>query len=1303
MKKTSILLLVVLCAVTPMFANPLLRLPEISAPIRIDGVIGADEWKDGAVLTPLLNPSGIPIAGVESRVCIAVDRQNLYIALTMAQESSTDFAETKLKTETVLRDGTVHKDDSVEVIVGAADAGRIYQIVANSRDTVMDSRISPVPDRSWTVAGLEVRSRVQGLNWNIEMKIPFQSLEGVSGREFLLNVCRNWIGKEYSSLGGGGYFDTGRMFRISVDKQAPAVKVNSFGHENSAVSFGLSSDKAASGSLESLTPENSRIDNAETELRDGISRILSVRTGKKAEWTMLRLEVRQGKQVVLRRDLKVADSGRVILPPPMARVELPGKGTFGARFYPGWNRVGFDCVFENNPLVAALEIRGHGPDGKNPEMRFPVKDGLSSGTMDLPTSGPGVWAFDIRMVGADGRTLAERADAFRFERRQWEWENKQLGVSREVIPPFTPLELNGNEVGALLRRHRLGGLGLWEQVNADGRDILADPVDLALFQEGKNVKWRKISDKITEKAPDTIVMVHEAEAEGVRLEVRSRYDYDGMVWYRLEFKAEKPVKVDSLSLKIPLRESETFLMHCLADLIRSNKTGAIPSGQGTVWDSRGIPRREVDGKPVIGDGFIPYVWLGGPSRGLCWFADSPANFNLDPSRPMVTVNRDHGVVTAEIALWSRPQVISGSRVLEFGMQATPVKPKPEFDRKLTGLTGGKIQGAQTLFFPVRPPGVRNDYDRQPRNGWELFRLFSRQLHTKDAPATELKRLENEWAEELKTTYAPYAEAIRRRFSRHIGKSSPVDYFVRRKISEFQRNLERTPNADLLIYYTDPRLEYMDTPEYRCFAAEWWAPQPVAYLRSARTFPAPSSVDYILWNIKKQLENGADGVYYDDTFVLPRANPEIGRPVPEMGILAMRDLIKRTAVLLRQTGKTPAMLMVHYTDALIIPAFSFANLGFTWEMRFNPADAQERFPEDYLLTESTGLQCGMTVFVINGLKHWPGIFGTDKWESFFKHKSKSIIAVTLQYGIKLWGNWDIREDIAFHTREAMFKFGVADDDCRFIPYWENRDGVKLNFGYKAATYLKGDSALLVISNFGNDSPAELRIDTEKLGISGSAVFTDLVSGKSAPANAAFTVSIPRNEYTLVHVGNPAEGARLLSTEGRHVIDWGTDEVFSGEKGRSLKRLLASDTAGWTMRPNFAKMPNRNASLEKTSDNDLIFKLDNRSGGSPADMVWTFDLPFTSTEKCGGIKIDYAGTNLLKNRRSIFAFIGQETGNKKREMVFQMNKDAIHSGEGDTILSRSIANGISGITRMFVRIQAPPGEVATIRLKDVILLD
>ena len=77
-----------------------------------------------------------------------------------------------------------------------------------------------------------------------------------------------------------------------------------------------------------------------------------------------------------------------------------------------------------------------------------------------------------------------------FKRERFVWEHNKIGKSTKVIPPFTPLAVKGQTVSAVLRKHRMNALGLWDQVSSEGVDLLGAPMRLEATAGGKVLAWK---------------------------------------------------------------------------------------------------------------------------------------------------------------------------------------------------------------------------------------------------------------------------------------------------------------------------------------------------------------------------------------------------------------------------------------------------------------------------------------------------------------------------------------------------------------------------------------------------------------------------------------------------------------------------------------------------------------------------------------------------------------------------------------------------------------------------------------------
>jgi hypothetical protein len=339
-------------------------------------------------------------------------------------------------------------------------------------------------------------------------------------------------------------------------------------------------------------------------------------------------------------------------------------------------------------------------------------------TIPVPALGDGVYEIKLTLIASDATQREVRRT---FERRHFAWENAHLGQERVVIPPFTPLvaEESPPSVTAVLRRHELEGTGLWKQVVSQGRDLLATPMRLEIVSGGKTHLASGARLLLTETAADRVRGNGSWAAGPIEGRSEFEFDYDGMMKLALHF-GSAGQRVDSMQLVIPMKTDEAWLMHPVTDLLRFHYAGRIPNGKGWIWDYGG-QRREVlytatgqpdaDGKVwdsrQVGRGqlpgpFVPYIWLGGPERGIAWFAENDRDWSLAADQPSLEIRRRGDVTSLVVHLVNRPVVLSRPRTLTFGLMATPAKPMPEspvsFRRWWTGPPNAKTQQTVACGF-----------------------------------------------------------------------------------------------------------------------------------------------------------------------------------------------------------------------------------------------------------------------------------------------------------------------------------------------------------------------------------------------------------------------------------------------------------------------------------------------------------------------------------------------------------------------------------------------------------------------------
>ncbi len=135
----------------------------------------------------------------------------------------------------------------------------------------------------------------------------------------------------------------------------------------------------------------------------------------------------------------------------------------------------------------------------------------------------------------DGKELKTAVKPLELVRYAAPWMNNSVGVSDRVIPPWTPLEVNGGDVGVWNRRLSLDGLGMARQVINGGVAQLAAPMRLVAVQgrQGNRDSPRR-GPKLGRRVEAEADFTGAAEAAGLRFAARTHVEFDGFVNVHLD-------------------------------------------------------------------------------------------------------------------------------------------------------------------------------------------------------------------------------------------------------------------------------------------------------------------------------------------------------------------------------------------------------------------------------------------------------------------------------------------------------------------------------------------------------------------------------------------------------------------------------------------------------------------------------------------------------------------------------------------------------------------------------------------------
>ncbi len=291
----------------------------------------------------------------------------------------------------------------------------------------------------------------------------------------------------------------------------------------------------------------------------------------------------------------------------------------------------------------------------------------------------------------DGKELKTAVKPLELVGYSAPWMNNSVGVSDRVIPPWTPLDVNGGEVGVWNRRLSLDGLGMARQVTNGGVAQLAAPMRLVAVQDGKEIEIHPGTARPGRRVEAEADFGGDAEAAGLRFAARTHVEFDGFVNVHLDVApaGNAAATVDRLFLEIALPAAEATHFCTTA-----GGWSAVHDVLPDHWSSR-----DTSSGMLVGD-FVPYIWLTNSDRALLWFADHDQGWNHEPDQSLPTqeIVRKGGKVYLRVNFFQVPTEVKGRRTITWGWQTFPSRPLPPGWRATFCAPGASTPHARNTYF-----------------------------------------------------------------------------------------------------------------------------------------------------------------------------------------------------------------------------------------------------------------------------------------------------------------------------------------------------------------------------------------------------------------------------------------------------------------------------------------------------------------------------------------------------------------------------------------------------------------------------
>jgi hypothetical protein len=333
---------------------------------------------------------------------------------------------------------------------------------------------------------------------------------------------------------------------------------------------------------------------------------------------------------------------------------------------------------------------------------------------------------------------------------------------------------------------------------------------------------------------------------------------------------------------------------------------------------------------------------------------------------------------------------------------------------------------------------------------------------------------------------------------------------------------------------------------------------------------------VLHYTKKMLTTFADGIYYDNVFVATNYVPapagpayvnDDGKLVPGVGLWAMRDFMRRSAVLQHTLGPegkafnpgNPTVLYNHMTNVNVIPWLSWASINLDWESHdhngLEHEDYQTRFgvgcdehgqqcnDTSLIMAESMGLQAGNVPTVLDESKADPKCGSRPDLDenSCMAWLARTQWATCIPHEIRPWSSSDTRNasaripaspdgeyeatPLVGSVAGLLESYGYGDPTCDVYRFWEEgfpveTSGPRVLSLVIRCPVLDHARVLVFFGSFGPRGNVTFSLNQTALGLSSSPVAFDAETGAEIlPAVqpvGSFNFRLDRHNFRMVVV-------------------------------------------------------------------------------------------------------------------------------------------------------------------------------------------
>ncbi len=295
------------------------------------------------------------------------------------------------------------------------------------------------------------------------------------------------------------------------------------------------------------------------------------------------------------------------------------------------------------------------------------------------------------LTGKSGNQLSSATVPVKLQGYQFSWLPNDIGISDQVIAPWTAIRWQNDQVSLWNKVYSLSGGGTANRIMNSGRPQLSGPMALEAIIDGRTVTLSGAPPTNVHLTSAALDLTGEAHAANLTVNTNTHVEFDGFV---LNSMTVQPTKANvsrlSLVVTMPAAEGSQFVTTSGG---WSSYFGETPDK----WDSR------ESSLPSMRGSYVPYVLLTDSERGFSVFMDNDKGWRLDPALPAEDLQRHDGLVTLRIHFINKAGPIDQPLTIRYGWMVTPQKPQP------AGWRGYLIDNKK--YYPQSTPVFWNDADR----------------------------------------------------------------------------------------------------------------------------------------------------------------------------------------------------------------------------------------------------------------------------------------------------------------------------------------------------------------------------------------------------------------------------------------------------------------------------------------------------------------------------------------------------------------------------------------------------------------